>query len=213
MENNGKGIFYGVIGVATLIVAIIGATFAFFTATASNAGTITGTAATAELDLSVTLASTSATGPMVPQYAEYINSATGATTSCVDANSNTVCKVYTVTITNKGSATAVVNGSITLTPTSSSTMTNLMWGKSTAATNGFTTYDDADTDIVGPGTDGDATISLDPMGGDNDSSTFYIVVFIDETDGNQNTTDVGGFTGTISFNSATGSGVTSTFTS
>jgi len=32
MENNGKGIFYGVIGVATLIVAIIGATFAFFSA-------------------------------------------------------------------------------------------------------------------------------------------------------------------------------------
>ena len=32
MENNGKGIFYGVIGVATLIVAIIGATSAFFSA-------------------------------------------------------------------------------------------------------------------------------------------------------------------------------------
>ena len=34
MENkNGQGIFYGVIGVATLIVAIIGATFAYFSAT------------------------------------------------------------------------------------------------------------------------------------------------------------------------------------
>ena len=32
MENNGRGIFYGVIGVATLIVAIIGATFAYFSA-------------------------------------------------------------------------------------------------------------------------------------------------------------------------------------
>ena len=37
MENkNGQGIFYGVIGVATLIVAIIGATFAFFSAQAST---------------------------------------------------------------------------------------------------------------------------------------------------------------------------------
>ena len=35
-NNNGRGIFYGVIGVATLVVAIIGATFAYFTATASN---------------------------------------------------------------------------------------------------------------------------------------------------------------------------------
>ena len=31
-RNNGRGIFYGVIGVATLVVAIVGATFAYFTA-------------------------------------------------------------------------------------------------------------------------------------------------------------------------------------
>ena len=39
-NNNGRGIFYGVIGVATLVVAIIGATFAYFTATATNNNTI-----------------------------------------------------------------------------------------------------------------------------------------------------------------------------
>ena len=37
MENrNGQGIFYGVIGVATLVVAIIGATFAYFNAQAQT---------------------------------------------------------------------------------------------------------------------------------------------------------------------------------
>ena len=37
MENkNGQGIFYGVIGVATLVVAIIGATFAYFSAAATS---------------------------------------------------------------------------------------------------------------------------------------------------------------------------------
>ena len=36
MENNGRGIFYGVIGVATLVVAIIGATFAYFSAQAGS---------------------------------------------------------------------------------------------------------------------------------------------------------------------------------
>ena len=36
MENNGRGVFYGVIGVATLIVAIIGATFAYFSASANT---------------------------------------------------------------------------------------------------------------------------------------------------------------------------------
>ena len=40
MENkNGQGIFLGVIGVATLVVAIIGATFAFFSASASTGET------------------------------------------------------------------------------------------------------------------------------------------------------------------------------
>ena len=39
MENkSGQGIFYGVIGVATLVVAIIGATFAYFSASASGNG-------------------------------------------------------------------------------------------------------------------------------------------------------------------------------
>ena len=40
MENkndNGRGIFYGVIGVATLVVAMIGATFAYFSASANTA--------------------------------------------------------------------------------------------------------------------------------------------------------------------------------
>ena len=52
-RNNGRGIFYGVIGVATLVVAIIGATFAYFTASASNNATITGNMATVKLSLSV----------------------------------------------------------------------------------------------------------------------------------------------------------------
>ncbi len=45
-ENNGKGIFYGVIGVATLIVAIIGATFAYFSASQEDNSTIKGEANT-----------------------------------------------------------------------------------------------------------------------------------------------------------------------
>lgn len=42
-SNNGRGIFYGVMGVATLVVAIVGATFAYFAASAN--GTAGGVAA------------------------------------------------------------------------------------------------------------------------------------------------------------------------
>lgn len=40
-NNNGRGIFYGVIGVATLVVAIIGATFAYFSASVAGANNVT----------------------------------------------------------------------------------------------------------------------------------------------------------------------------
>lgn len=50
-RNNGKGIFYGVIAVATLIVAIIGATFAYFTAQASSTnGALSAVAAHVEVN-------------------------------------------------------------------------------------------------------------------------------------------------------------------
>ena len=216
MENNGKGIFYGVIGVATLIVAIIGATFAYFTATATNDKTISGTAAQAGLELTVTPKSANMEKPMVPQLSTTIQTAVTGTDSksCVDGNGNTVCKVYEVVVKNTGTATAVVNGTFTLTAT---TMANLKWGKSTtSATTGFSagaTYAKTETDIVDPATPAAQTYSLAPAGQSGDTETFWIVVYIDETKGNQNDTDKGSFTGTITFNSADGSGVTSTFTS
>ena len=51
-NNNGKGIFYGVIGVATLVVAIIGATFAYFASTANGAA---GAAAANSVNLAGTI--------------------------------------------------------------------------------------------------------------------------------------------------------------
>ena len=52
-NNNGRGIFYGVIGVATLVVAMIGATFAYFSASISTDGDpITFNSTTIDLSLS-----------------------------------------------------------------------------------------------------------------------------------------------------------------
>ena len=223
MENNGKGIFYGVIGVATLIVAIIGATFAYFTATASN-NTVTGKAAQAGLELEVKQTSTG-TGDMVPQLNSAIASAVTGTDSksCVDGNGNTVCKVYSVTLTNTGSSAVTVSGTIAFT---GGTFTNLKWGKADVVT-GFTADNSKYvamgatpvTDIVNPAkTDTNAAVTtLQATGQEGNSITFYIVVYIDETSTKQDETDTGTFTGTITFNSASAdgtstSGLTSTFT-
>lgn len=124
-NNNGKGIFYGVIGVATLIVAIIGATFAYFTATNTSGELVTGGAAKAGLTVEVarmTGASESdKTGNfvMVPQLDKGLSSAivgrasgTNGGTPCIDANGSLVCSIYKILVRNTGTAAISVNGKI-----------------------------------------------------------------------------------------------------
>ena len=116
-KNNGRGIFYGVIGVATLVVAIIGATFAYFTATASN-NIITGNMATVSLGLSVTKVTTVDVdkGGMIPMSNGMVESAVNNATNpvCLDDNGNAVCQVYKITLTNSSTAAQFVDGYVAL---------------------------------------------------------------------------------------------------
>ena len=129
MENkNGKGIFYGVIGVATLIVAIIGATFAYFTATTASGQYLTGTAATASLEVIVerltgysagegVADATQAKYVMVPQLDKGLSQAVRGSNvtgnkACIDANGSLVCSIYKILVHNTGSAAIDVSGSI-----------------------------------------------------------------------------------------------------
>ena len=204
MENNGKGIFYGVIGVATLIVAIIGATFAYFTASATNDTTIQGNAASVGLNLTVEKVSDGDKG-LVPQLETTLSSAmkgvdaaaNSGDDSCVDANGNTVCQVYKITVQNTGSAEAKLNGTLTL---EKGTVTNLKWTT-------VQTWDSNPTpDETKEGNDLATGVTLSG----SDTKEYYVVVWIEEKDAPQE--DTGTFTGSVAFNAADGSGVTSTFT-
>ncbi len=207
-NNNGKGIFYGVIGVATLVVAIIGATFAYFTATDTDNTTITGQASTSGLSLTVTKVSNDATGPLVPLASDALQTAlTGSgSKSCVDANGNAACQVYSITVTNDGDTTAAVTGNINLAANGeTSKFDNLKWVQLSDAT----TADNTKT-AVGTGSQTLVTSESLASGG---AKTYYIAVYIDETGEAQNATDKGTFTGTVTFNAAGGTaGVTATFT-
>ena len=122
-NNNGRGIFYGVIGVATLVVAIIGATFAYFTATASGGNNvITGNMATITFDLAVTKVThvDESKGGMIPMSNNMVEAAvthTGETGNgtCVDDNGNAVCQIYKIVVNNTGSASLFLDGYVTLT--------------------------------------------------------------------------------------------------
>ena len=227
MENNGKGIFYGVIGVATLIVAIIGATFAFFSANKEDTGTIYGEAAVANLELAVTRVTgfakndTENKGIMVPQLDAHIQQAvTGAIqgeestpTSCVDKNGNLACQVYKITLTNSGTAAATLTGSMTIT---AATMESLKWTTGTDETTGYNGTKayaaiggSAVTDLISPDdAEKVGTVTVNAGG----VATYYVVIWISEKGVAQEDVDHGSFTGVVSFNSAGGQGVTSTFT-
>lgn len=150
-HNNGRGIFYGVIGVATLVVAIIGATFAYFTATQSNNTAISGSAAAVSFGLTVERVTNPAeskglipmSNSMVEQAVQGGNS--GQKGFCVDDGDNLVCQIYKVTVTNTSSSSMFLDGYVTLhdkitpkqTPADVSTAPTIMrWAQVFATTSG-----------------------------------------------------------------------------
>ena len=121
MENRkGSGIFLGIVSIATLIVAIIGATFAYFSATTESADdAVNLTAYEYKLDINVTRiypASSVADNklqliPMDPTTAVTISTGNNNTNllyalneakeRCIDDHGLQVCALYQVTITNE----------------------------------------------------------------------------------------------------------------
>lgn len=129
MENkNGNGIFLGVVSVATLIVAIIGATFAYFSAsTQSEENAVDVGAYEFKLSLSMNQIypeGVSPTGliPLKPDFvidgAEAPNNTNllyalnVARNKCVDDNGLQVCALYQVSIENQATNPVTLSGTI-----------------------------------------------------------------------------------------------------
>lgn len=212
-ENNRKvqnaPLIYAVIGVAVLVVAIAGSTFAYFSASATAENKIVGTAATVGLELTLEDVSAKATGKLIPlDEANLTKAAVGDGTNgaCVDKNSNTVCKIYKITATNTSTATAILSGTVNIKADTGSTFTNLKWNKMTSATvpgaTATASFPIATTALT---TNESYTAGA--------SKTYYIMVYINNLNSNQSAQDTGSFTGTVSFNSASGSEVKAAFSS
>lgn len=214
-ENNrkGSGVFYAVVGVATLVVAIIGATFAFFSASATNDDKVTGTTATgANLSLTVTRESDAATvANMVPMLdTDLQKGVTGeGGKSCVDKNGNTVCQVYKVNIANASNIAVNVKGTMTL---NGGGATNMRWQVLTNATT-----INASAETINAGSEGVIVANQALTAASNQD--FYIVVWLHETGSDQTDPDAGkSFTGSITFNGVNAdgtatNGVTASFSS
>ena len=205
-NNNGKGIFYGVIGVATLVVAIIGATFAYFAASTNSANNAVSAASSTVSALQLSEVKDGIKANLIPidETNSKFPSVVGLTsTSCKDDNENNICSTYQFTVTNPNEQAQQVY--FYLEP-SSNTFTNLHYtifkGTPTTynvkgeqvtdggkAANGAVVFKDTQLTL-----NSTTRIHLDNLsqvlpakGG----ATYTIVLWIHETNADQTTTDAG----------------------
>lgn len=135
-KKRGNGIFLGVVAVATLIVAIIGATFAYFSITAQSANNAVNLSAY-EFTASLSVTPVAPTGtfkgliPMDPDavvtngggatnLAYAINTATN---TCVDSNGYQVCALYRLRFENTSTEPMTLTGTLKTTTNNAATET------------------------------------------------------------------------------------------
>ena len=216
-ENNrkGPGVCYAVMGVATLVVAIIGATFAYFSATVEpNANTVKGqTAASSNVTLSVApiypteVAKQGTSGRMLPMNDSDLETALGK--KCMADDGYVACQVYKVTLENKGSEDVYAKSQLTL---SVGTIEHMKWSRMESQDVATGAAIENVTEANRIGVNETETITA---GG---KAEMYFVVWLSNINDNQAPKDAGQqFTGTVTAKitnstvSAT-TGMTATFT-
>ena len=219
MENSkGRGIFLGVVSVATLIVAIIGATFAWFSASVgSGENDVNLTAYQFDADLTVERVFPTAENaskkiiPFVPdkvlregQENETNNmnyALNEATNKCVDSSGYLVCSLYKITVTNNGSDSIELDGTVTTietTPTEKGTTLTAngdLKAQIISYADGKYTYThNLSKALALPNTvSGSGKLIMDPatltVGATPGANTaeLYVLVWLNDTTGNQST--------------------------
>ena len=219
-EENKKGsnTLYAAIGVATLIVAIIGATFAYFSASANS----TGDAITGQTDndlasaLSLTVEKVAfenadaTSANLVPTNLEAtLNGVNSAVTSKCVSNGYTGCHLYKI---EAQSTQSVANASILLSSLTVDSKAKTNWAYAI-----YTGTDTSATKVVKTGSL-DVTTPVDmhenaALTADT-PVTYYLIVYLKNVDSAQNagdaTDETGTYTGTVTMNAAGGK-VSATF--
>lgn len=116
-DNKSRDIFYGVVAVATLIVALIGATLAYFSITVnSSEGAVNATSAVVSINYEDGQQVTASADKLIPASLNVVKAAymrsqadfgqEGAMRSniCVDDNSNQVCSIYRFSVSDSNNS-------------------------------------------------------------------------------------------------------------
>ena len=210
-ENNNKAqrgpLMYAILGVAVLIVAVAGSTYAFYAASVNNTTDVTGTAgggAAPTMTITNITTGAEANGNLIPVTMDkdtltaaalgYGNSsgAFDAAKSCIDKNGYSACQIYSVTVTNSSNTAQTYDITLnTLTGTETPNVEAVTMASSISVTDA--------TSIIAKNK-GICTTNEVAAGGT--SNPCYFMVFIENL--NQAQTDNGDFTGTVTAVSSTG---------
>jgi len=207
-KKSGKApLIYAIVGVAVLIVAVAGSTFAFFTASATAETEITGE--TLDIDLGVTVTPVSATGTKGAGLIPIHDGTNGesqlqaaATANCVDSKNYTACQIYKITLTNGGTDATTVDTTIEFDDATMSNYQHLKWAPMTGAKQ------------MGTGTFSASKTAAKIFSDVNLAGTAieqYVMVYVNNTGEDQTEEDSGTFTGTIKVTASTGAQVQATF--
>lgn len=210
INNDRKIVVFIILCILTLIAVISAATYAFFSAVVASGQYITGSTGLDANSLSLTISQESVgTGKLIPQLDTAVQSAVANASgkgSCIDDDGNTVCKVYSIVVTNQSSVKMKVSGTLDLV---ASGMPNLKWAIGTSANSGFPTPENA---YYPKSYNSLGEVTLEAKNFANNSKTYYVVIWISEQNSLQ--ADSGAFVGTVSFMGYTSDatqGITSTF--
>ena len=114
MKDNNKKIIIAIIAVATIIVAIIGATFAFFSASGGSTNNAVTANATTLTNLGFTSSHSKIATNLVPvssespYFSRYPGIAASGEHSCLDDLGNQICSIYEFTVTNTASVAQTI---------------------------------------------------------------------------------------------------------
>lgn len=202
-RKNRRAYLFSLVGVLTLLVVVIGTTYAFFQLTATN-NSISGSAYEAGLDLQISPVTSNSNG-LVPQNGSYINESVNL--GCNDG-SNTVCHLYKLNLLNPNSSPITISGTIAFNGIEN--MPNLKWSTGTL-TISESVITGANFATEGTTASANAVSLGDPITiASGSSSAVYLAIWIEETGVLQE--DSGIFTATVTYTSSDGQGITSTIT-
>ena len=223
MENQkGNGIFLGVVAVATLVVAIIGATFAYFSiAVSGGEGDVNVSAYEKTFDVSVSveriypttnnLASSPAKDGIIPLKADLLTNALGNTgKECLDKRGYMVCALYKATFTNNGGTVATFNVEVKTTSNKKGSSANaipfedLAFNSLTGTPGSFTPQTTSTKLLATEGNTTEIEGATVTVGADG--AEHYFVVYLEEAsdDDNQSTQMGASFTGQVVYTTVAG---------